>query len=161
MLASEIPVAKTPKGGIGRELPPPVLSLCTEPLAPGVPDLRGYWRAASVTVAGAAAAAGHPMLNHVERIEQAGLRLIVTSSPIIHDMVCDGTVEHGVDDVAAANLEQRIQVVATFEDGVHVLRPVGLPGVEVTRRLDGDELVWSYAGAFECRMTRGEDPTPV
>ena len=73
-------------------------------------------------------------------------------------MVCDGTVEHGVDDVAAANLEQRIQVVATFEDGVHVLRPVGMPGVEVTRRLDGAELVWSYAGAFECRMVRAEDP---
>jgi hypothetical protein len=161
MLASEIPVAKTPPGGIGRTLPLPILSGCTEPLAPGVPDLRGYWRAINVTVAGEVVAAGHPMLSHVERIEQAGLRLIVTSTPVIHDMVCDGTIEHGVDDVAAANLEQRIQVVATFEDGVHVLRPVGLPGVEVTRRLDGAELVWSYAGTFVCRMARADDPSEV
>ena len=60
--------------------------------------------------------------------------------------------------MAAANLEQAIQVVATFVDGVHVLRPVGMPGLEVTRRLDGDELLWSYAGAFVCRMVRADDP---
>lgn len=158
MLASEIPVAKTPPGGLGKVLPPPILSACTEPLAEGIPDLRGFWKARSVTIGGQEVPAEHPMRNHEERVEQAGLRLIVTSTPVIHDMVCDGTVENGVDDVAAANLNQRIQVVATFEDGVHVLRPVGLPGVEVTRRLDGDELVWSYAGAFVCRMTRTVDP---
>lgn len=38
-----------------------------------------------------------------------------------------------------------IVVVATYEDGTHVLRPQGLP-VEITRRLDGGELVWRYVG---------------
>jgi hypothetical protein len=27
-----------------------------------------------------------------------------------------------------------------------VLRPVGLPGIEVTRRLDGNRLIWTYLG---------------
>jgi hypothetical protein len=45
-----------------------------------------------------------------------------------------------------------IHVVATFEDGVLVLRPAGLP-VEITRRLDGDHLVWGYVG-FTARLER-------
>ena len=37
-----------------------------------------------------------------------------------------------------------IRVVASYEDGVFVLRPVGLPGIEVTRRLDGNgDLIWT------------------
>jgi hypothetical protein len=37
---------------------------------------------------------------------------------------------------------QPIRVVATFEDRVLVLRPVGLDGVEVTRERDGDLVLW-------------------
>jgi hypothetical protein len=40
-----------------------------------------------------------------------------------------------------------------FEGGVHVLRPVGLASVEVTRRRDGDDLVWDYLG-FTFRLVR-------
>ncbi len=40
MKSDEIPVAHTPPG-LGRELPPPVLAGCTEPLVAGAPDLRG------------------------------------------------------------------------------------------------------------------------
>jgi hypothetical protein len=36
-------------------------------------------------------------------------------------------------------------VRGVVEDGVHVLRPVGL-GLEVTRRRDGEEMVWQYLG---------------
>ncbi len=43
-------------------------------------------------------------------------------------------------------------MVATFEDGVHVLRPVGLP-IEIRRRMDGDVLVWDYLG-FTARLRR-------
>ena len=84
-----------------------------------------------------------PIASHVERIEQCGDRVCITSTGIIHDIRADGTIEHGVNDVAAAN-GQAISVVCTFEDGVHVLRPVGMPGIEVTRRFDGDTLVWTY-----------------
>ena len=61
-------------------------------------------------------------------------------------MRCDGTEAHGVHDVAEFDFTTPITVVATFEEGVHVLRPVGLPGIEVTRRLDGPLLIWTYLG---------------
>ena len=156
--AAEIPVARTPEGGYGSVMPPPVLTGCTEPLVDGAPDLRGTWRSVSVTWP-EGTPAKHPdaMLEHVERIEQCGDRLVVTSSGVVHDMRCDGTEEHGVHDVAAVG-GQEIHVVATYEDGVHVLRPIGLPGVEVTRRLDAGQLVWSYAGLFTARLERVEDP---
>ena len=152
MRADEIPVAKTPPGGYGDHLPPPILAGCTEPLAPGVPDMRGTWRVVSVDWKDSAPA-NDRIADHVERIEQCGDRVCITSSGVIHDMRADGTAEHGVNDVAAAN-GQPISVVCTFEDGVHTLRPVDLPGIEVTRRLDGDQLVWEYGPMFVARMER-------
>ncbi len=152
MRADEIPVAHTPDGGYGDEMPPPVLGACTEPLVDGAPDMRGLWRVTSVQWSGAAPDPD-PVAGHVERIEQCGDRVCITSTGVIHDMRADGTVEHGVHDVAAVG-GQAISVVCTFEDGVHVLRPVDLPGVEVTRRLDGGELVWTYGPMFTARLTR-------
>lgn len=152
VLADAIPVAHTPPGGYGDTMPPPVLGTCTEPLAEGVTDLRGLWTTASVTVGGAPAP-DHPSLGLLQRIEQCGDRLVVTAGGVVHDMRCDGTEEHGVHDVAERDYTTEITVVATFEDGVHVLRPVGLPGIEVTRRLDGDQIVWDYPG-FTSRLTR-------
>ena len=146
MRVDEIPVAHTPPGG-WTELPPPVLAGCDEPLVAGAPDLRGTWKVVAVD----------PMiervLEHVERIEQAGDRLVVTANGVIHDMRCDGTEVNGVHDVAAAN-GQEIHVVATYEDGVHTLRPVGMADIVVTRRLDGDQLVWSYGPMFTARLER-------
>ncbi|HVJ99088.1 MAG TPA: hypothetical protein VNC41_19850, partial [Acidimicrobiia bacterium] len=91
-----------------------------------------------------------PALGHVQRIEQAGDRIVVTGGGVVHDMRCDGTVERGVDDVAEFDKETRISVVATYEDGVHVLRPVGLP-IEVTRERSGDDMIWTYLG-FTARL---------
>jgi hypothetical protein len=153
MKADEIPVGRTPPGGYGVDMPPPILGGCDEPLAPGAPDMRGTWRAVSVEWASGNAPDPDPVRDHVERIEQCGDRVCITSTGIIHDMRADGTVEHGVNDVAAVG-GQAISVVCTFEEGVHMLRPVGLPGVEVTRRLDGDQLVWSYGPMFTARLER-------
>ena len=153
MLADEIPVAKTPPGGYGDEMPPPILAGCTEPLVTGAPDMRGVWRVVSVEWKNGSGPDPDPVLEHVERIEQCGDRVCIMSSGIIHDMRADGTAEHGVNDVAAAN-GQPISVVCTFEGGVHTLRPVGMPGVEVTRRLDGDQLVWDYGPMFTARLER-------
>ena len=152
--ASDIPVAHTPDGGWS-EMPPPVLATCTEPLVEGAPDLRGMWRAVSVEVNGEPAP-DHRAVGHIERVEQCGDRLVVTAGGVIHDMRCDGTEEHGVHDVAEMDLATPITVVATYEDGVHTLRPVGLP-VEVTRRLDGDQMVWTYLG-FTARLERVGPP---
>ncbi|MGH9081306.1 MAG: hypothetical protein ACRDYE_14760 [Acidimicrobiales bacterium] len=133
-------------------MPPLVLAGCTEALTAGAPDLRGLWRVVSVTVDGAQVAE-HPVTGHVQRIEQCGDRLVVTASGIIHDMRCDGTEEHGVHDVAEFDRETPITVTAIYVKGVHVLRPVGLPGIEVTRRREGGLMVWTYVG-FEARLER-------
>ncbi len=92
----------------------------------------------------------HRALGHVSRIEQAGNRLIVTGGGVVHDMRCDGTLDNGVHDVAEFDKVTAIHVVATYEDGVHVLRPQGMP-IEVRRWRDGDHLLWQYVG-FTARM---------
>ncbi len=155
--AREIPTAFTPPGGYGDTMPPPILAGCDEPLAPGAPDLRGLWRVVSgVDGNGAPLPDGHPILTHEERIEQGGARVVVTTSGIIHDMVSDGTLEHGVHDVNAGDFTTEIHVAATFEDGVLVLRPDGLPGVEVRRWREADQLVWQYHTLFTVKMERIE-----
>jgi hypothetical protein len=151
LLADEIPVAHTPSGGYGAEMPPPILAGCTEPLVDGAPDLRGVWKVVRVDVDGVEVE-GHPALGGVQRIEQCGDRLVVTAAGIIHDMRCDGTIEHGVHDVMQTDYATPIAVVATYEDGVHVLRPEGVP-VEVTRARDGAQMEWNYVG-FTAHLDR-------
>ena len=150
----DIPVAHTPPGGYGTDMPPPILAGCTEPLPEGVPDLRGLWEVVSVHV-GDDEVADHPVLGGRQRVEQCGDRLVVTAAGVIHDMRCDGTLEHGVHDVMQSDFSTRIDVVATYEEGVHVLRPNGLP-FEITRRRDGDQMVWEYVG-FTARLDRVGD----
>ena len=152
MLADDIPVAHTPEGGYGDDMPPPILAGCTEPLAVGVPDIRGTWRAVSVTWKRPTPPDPDPVAGHVERIEQCGDRICITSTGVIHDMRADGTIERGVNDVGPDG--RPVSVACTFEDGVHVLRPAGMPGVEVTRRLDGDQIIWEYGPLFVARLER-------
>jgi hypothetical protein len=150
----DIPTAHTPPGGYGDEMPPPILAGCDDPLVNGAPDLRGIWKVVSGDANGEPLSTDHPILRHVERIEQAADRVVVTSSGVIHDMVVDGTLDSGVHDVMAADLATPIQVAAAFEDGVLVLRPDGMGDVEVRRWRDGDQLVWAYHTLFTVRMER-------
>jgi len=162
LAASDIPIAHTPPGGYGDDFPEPILAGCTEPLVAGAPDLRGMWRAIEVYVGGERAPADHPARRHFQRVEQCGHRLVVTAGGVIPDMRCDGTEENGVRDVAEFDFETPIVVVATYEDGVHVLRPVGVP-IEVRRRRDGEHMVWDYLG-FSVRLERvgpPEAPPPL
>ncbi len=144
-------MAHTPPGGYGKEFPSPILADCTEAIVDGAPDLRGTWTVAEVVTDGGAVA-DHPALGSVQRIEQCGDRLVVTGGGIVHDMRCDGTEEHGVHDVAEFDMRTTITVVASYEDGVHVLRPVGIP-IEVTRRREGADMIWDYLG-FSARLRR-------
>jgi hypothetical protein len=147
----DVPVAHTPPGGYGEQMPAPVLAGCADPPVGGAPDLRGTWQVVEVRSDGEPAPS-HPALGHVQRIEQSGDRLVVTAGGIVHDMRCDGTVEHAVHDVAEFDKQTPIVVVGSYEDGVHVLRPVGLP-IEVTRWRDGPDMIWRYVG-FEARLRR-------
>ncbi|MEY4175847.1 MAG: hypothetical protein RI900_3012 [Actinomycetota bacterium] len=144
LLADDIPVAHTPPGGYGATFPSPVLSGCTEPLVEGAPDLRGIWRTVSAMVGGKPAPEGHPLLRYTERIEQCGNRIVDMGGGTIADARADGTEENGVHDVYALDYVTPIHVVASYEDGVFVLRPVGIPGIEVRRWLDDDgHMVWT------------------
>ena len=153
LTADSIPVAYTPAGG-WTQWPPPVLARCTEPLCDGAPDMRGFWQIIEVTEGGAAQP-DHPALGRVQRIEQAGNRVVVTGASIIHDMRCDGTLENGVHDVAEFDKSIEVHVIASFEDGVHVLRPQGLDvgtgPIEIRRWRDGEHLMWDYVG-FTARL---------
>lgn len=140
-LAKDFPMGHTAPGASLFEWAPRVLDGCTEPLAPGVPDLRGVWEVYEGRMTG-----------HVERIEQAGNRICITVGGLVHDMYADGTLEHGVNDIAGFDGDP-IRVAATFENGVHKLRPSNGRIVAVTRRLEGDELRWRY-GPFRNRLRR-------
>lgn len=157
MNADTIPVAHTPTGGYGDTMPPPVLGECAEPLSDDAIDMRGLWK-----VVGPEVADGPEVpLGQLQRIEQCGNRVVITSGGVIHDMRADGTLENGVNDVMAADFTTEISVAASFEDGTHVLRPDGIP-IEVTRHLEGDQLVWRYMG-FSARLDRlgPPDTTPA
>ena len=157
----DIPIAHTPPGGYGDTFPEPVLADCSDALVAGAPDLRGLWQVVEVQTGGEVAT-DHAALGHIQRVEQARDRLVVTAGGMIHDMRCDGTEAHGVHDVAEFDKKTEITVVASYESGVHVLRPVGLP-IEVTRRRDGADMIWDYLG-FTARLQRlgppELEPTP-
>jgi hypothetical protein len=157
MKAGDIPVAHTPDGGWQGEMPPPVLAGCDESLAEGAPDLRGLWRAVAVERDGQTVK-DHPLNRHIERIEQCGDRIVVTAGGVIHDMRADGTLENGVDDVAAADMKQRIRVAAIFENGRLDLYPMGYaPDREplVTREVVDGRLLWHY-GPFKVTLERAD-----
>ena len=139
--ADQIPKAYTPDCG-WTQFPMPVLAECGEPLAEGVVDMRGLWLAHT------------GLVGHVERIEQCGNRTVVTSEGIIHDFRTDGTLANGSRDIEPP-LCINTFVSIEFDGGVMKFSPFGLPFTIVTRRMDGDELVWTYpAIEGEVRMKR-------
>ena len=144
MKADDIPVAHTPPGGYGQNFPPLILGGCNEPLAEGAPDLRGIWRVVSATRGGESVPEGDRLLSYTERIEQCGNRIVDCGGGTIADARADGTKENGVHDVSVFDYVTPIHVVASYEEGVFVLRPVGIPGIEVRRWLDEDgHMVWT------------------
>ena len=144
-VATDFPLGKTAPGASLDVWPERAMDGCTEPLAAGVPDMRGVWEVYEGRMKG-----------HVERIEQAGNRICITTGGLVHDMYCDGTLENGVDDMGGFE-GGRIRVAATFENGIHKLRPWGKRVVFVTRRLEGDELRWRY-GPFYNKLRRLTEP---
>ena len=131
LTADDIPKAYTPGCGWER-FPMPVLADCREPLAPDAVDLRGLWLAED-----------GPLPGHVERIEQCGDRLIVTSSGVIHDFRTDGTLARGSRDVERPSC-MNTWVSIDWVDDVLNFHPFGLPYTIVTRRMQGGEVLWTY-----------------
>ncbi len=161
MNSHQIPVAHTPPGGYGEIFPPLILGSCTEPLVQGAPDLRGIWKTIRAERAGVSVAADDRIMFYTERIEQCGDRIVDCGGGTIADARADGTEENGVHDVWVFDFKTPIHVVASYEDGAFVLRPVGLPGIEVTRRLDADgHMIWTRPdlGGLKVTLERVSDP---
>lgn len=147
-----IPKAFTPTGGYGSTMPAPVLLGCTDPLHRDIPDLHGTWRVVNAVSNGEKLALTFPIWKHVERIEQAANRVVITGGGVVHDMITDGTFEHGVNDVMVADFTTPLVVSAVFEGSVLVLSPRDLPGVKVSRWLDGSHLMWQYHTLFTATL---------
>jgi hypothetical protein len=47
----------------------------------------------------------------------------------------------------------KISVAASFENGVHVLRPKGMP-ITVERERDGEYLLWRYGAIANLKLER-------
>ncbi len=164
--ANDIPVAHTPPGGYGDRFPQPVLAACTEPIVNGAPDLRGLWKTLRAEQAEESSSrmlsvarflfwktlgvertrkpvpAGHPIYSYVERIEQCGDRIVDMGGGTIADARADGSEVNGVHAVSAFDFETPIDVIASYEKCVFVLRPPRIP-IEVTRRLDAaGHMLW-------------------
>ena len=160
MKADQIPVAHTPAGGYGNVFPAPILAGCTEPLVAGAPDLRGTWRVISATRGGQPVPADDRLMSYRERIEQCGNRIVDCGGGTIADARADGTEENGVHDVSVFDFTTPIHVIASYEEGVFVLRPVGLPGIEVRRWLDADgHMIWTRPDMGGIRVVLEREPS--
>jgi hypothetical protein len=121
-----------PDGGCQAAWPEPWLATCTEPLANGVPDMRGLWADEG----------------HVERIEQCGNLIIIVGDNYTHGGFVTGVAEDGVNDVRAdGTCSQRIQVALRFQGAA--LEFFLSDFVAVTRTLEAaedgtDQLVWRF-----------------
>ena len=155
--ASDIPKGNTP--GCGYEhFPLPILAECTEPLPEEAADIRGLW----IGVKG-----GH--VGHVERVEQCGSRVVITSSGIIHDggpNLNADTIGLNSNDTEGSVLFTigekeycaRTSASMTWRNKVLEFNVFGWGPVVVKRYLeegpDGEQLVWEYADGSTTHMNR-------
>lgn len=147
--AVDIPKGNTPGCGY-THFPLPILRECTEPLADGSEDIRGLWRGISGKV------------GHVERVEQCGDRVVVTSNGIIHDMgpnLSGGLTSNDTEGMVIFTIGEReycprTSAGVTWEEGVLNFRVLGWGPVVVKRYLDGEHLIWEYADGTTTRMER-------
>ena len=138
--AVDLPVVRTPAGR-WKEWPSLVLAGCDEPLATDAPDLRGVWQVYK-----------GPLKGHIERNEQAGVRVVITGGGVIHDLTADGSLmsDEGVGGA-------KVSVAARYENDRLNLYLNGKRLV-VTRYRDGDEMVWRW-GPYTNRLRRLTAPT--
>ena len=147
--AADIPKGNTP-GCSYDHFPLPVLGQCREPLPDGVADIRGLWIGRT----------GH--IGHVERIEQCGSRVVVTTSGVIHDYGPNSTAGLNTDDTEGSVLFTvgdrefcaRTSASMIWEEGMLNFYVFGWGPRVVRRYPDGDQLIWEYIDGSTTRMDR-------
>lgn len=148
--AEDIPKGNTPGCGYSH-FPLPILADCTEPLSPAADDIRGLWQVVE---------GRH--LGHVERLEQCGSRVVITSAGIIHDYGPNSSAGLNTNDTEGAVLFtagerefcMRTSASMIWEDGSLNFYAFGWGPKVVRRYMDGDQLVWEYADGSVNRMNR-------
>jgi len=147
--AADIPKGNTP-GCSYAHFPLPILDQCTEPLSADAADIRGLW----VGVTG--------NVGHVERVEQCGSRVVITSSGIIHDggpnatggLTSNDTEGNVVFTIGDSEYCPRTSAAMNWRDGVLEFNVFGWGPVVVKRYLQGEQLVWEYADGSTTVMDR-------
>ena len=150
LVASQIPKGNTPGCGYDH-FPLPILRECTEPLTEGADDIRGLWRA----VSGARTA-------HVERVEQCGERVVITTAGVIHDYGPNSSGGLNTNDTegsvffTAGNREfcMRSSASMIWKDNVLNFHVFGWGPKVVRRYREGDALIWEYADGSINKMER-------
>ena len=149
LLAQDIAKGNTP-GCAYDHFPLPVLEACHEPLSPDAADLRGLWQAVS------------GKLGHVERIEQCGRRVVITTAGLIHDGGPNATAGESTNDTEGSVLFTlgprefcgRTSATMTWDEGILNFHAFGWGPLVVRRYLEGEALIWEYADGSVTRMER-------
>ena len=147
--AEDIPKGNTP-GCAYDHFPLPILRDCREPLTPGAADLRGLWQAVS------------GKLGHVERIEQCGRRVVITTAGLIHDGGPNATAGESTNDTEGSVLFTlgsqafcaRTSATMTWDEGILNFHAFGWGPLVVRRYLEGEAIIWEYADGSITRMER-------
>jgi len=148
--AEDIPKGNTPGCGYDH-FPLPILRECREPLSEGADDIRGLW----IGVEG-----GH--VGHVERVEQCGSRVVVTSAGLIHDFGPNATAGMNTNDTEGSVLFRagdreycaRTSASMIWQEKVLKFYVFGWGPLVVKRYREGDQLIWEYADGSTTRMDR-------
>jgi len=149
-MAVDIPKGNTPGCGYDH-FPLPILAECTEPLPEDAADIRGLW----VGVEGR-------HVGHVERVEQCGSRVVVTTVGLIHDSgpnSTGGVTSNDTDGYVLFAIGDREYCPRTsasmiWNDGVLEFHVFGWGPVVVRRYMDGEQLVWEYVDGSTTKMNR-------
>ena len=148
--AAEIPKGNTP-GCAYNHFPLPILAECTESLPAEADDIRGLWRGVSGAHVG-----------HVERVEQCGSRIVVTSAGLIHDYGPNSTGGLNTNDTEGSVLFtlggeehcMRTSASMIWEDKMLNFYAFGWGPRVVRRYRNSDELIWEYVDGSVTRMER-------
>lgn len=150
-LAHEIAKGNTPNNSkcLYEHFPLPILRQCREPLPDNAADMRGLWQAES------------GRRGHVERIEQCGRRVVITTSGIIHDSGPNATGGEATNDTEGPAFRlfgrvfcPRTSALMVWNEGVLDFHAFGFGPIVVRRYLEGDKLVWEYMDGTVTRMKR-------
>ena len=149
LLAKDIAKGNTP-GCAYDHFPLPILRQCTEPLAEGAADIRGLWIGVSGKV------------GHIERVEQCGSRVVVTSSGLIHDSGPNSTGGYNSNDTEGnvtfllgdQEYCPRTSAGMFWNKGLLDFKLFGWGPAVVRRYLSGEQLVWEYVDGSITYMDR-------